>query len=449
MNFNFLNVAMITAAFGSLTMFWNHFMGFFNRISGFVIVSVEISHGSSSDIVMNYLWKHYKCSRAAQRKFAALERYIRPAGRHGVVPFEMTGRALTFLDGWKPFFVSLSAGKDGVANGELKISFVRGMFDIEQIMIEAAKEHTDNMHSSGNTFSRYYVRKMYGRGLGKDGESIGKDAPDSVKAMGENDSHRPLGITKDELGAPIAEEPFGGLSYPPHIEEFKDEIRRWKKSEMWYKSKNLNWRLGAGAFGPPGTGKTSFVRAIAQDMDMPIHIYDLTTMNNQELTSRWRESLNASPCVVLFEDLDRVFDKDKNIRSTTDHASVTLDCLLNCINGMEPANGILVFVTANDVSKLDPALGVPDEDGKSTRPGRLDRAVFFGPLDKEQRVKIATRILSDCLEFLIDTVNAGEGETGAQFEDRCGKLALAHYWGKPRVYLQMKSPIKNGAETIA
>ena len=428
-----MNLAYLMAGASSVGLLWNQIRSFIQRFSSYFIVNVELT-GNSADLFMRFAWKNYKSTKYGTRRFYALHKYIRPKSYTGYVPFEQTGKIMTFFKGWKPLFVSTNQEKN--SSGGTNITYVRGMFDIEEILIEAAHLYNDDRHNANKDNSRYYVRKVFGTSLkkrGYDGESK-SDAPETIASNNDLDEGRPIGFNLSDLGAPVSKIPFSDLSYPKHIEDFKSEIIRWKKSEEWHRSKGLRWRMGAGMYGPPGTGKTSFARAIGQELDMPIHIYDLTTMSNQDLVNAWRNSLNASPCIVLFEDIDRIFDKDKNIKSTGDNPSVTLDCLLNCINGVEPADGILVLVTANDMSKLDPALGVPEGDGKSTRPGRLDRGVYFGALEKEQRLKIANRILSDCPQFIEATVKAGDGETGAQFEKRCGDIAIEDYWGKPKIF---------------
>src|SRR5262249_47569960 len=115
------------------------------------------------------------------------------------------------------------------------------------------------------------------------------------------------------------------------------------------------------------------------------------------------------------------------------------DCLLNCLDGVERADGIFTIVTTNDISKVDPALGQPRKlpDGTiefiSTRPGRIDKAVELTYMEPEDKKRMARRILGDyheqylaMLEF-IDRYPALE-ETPAQFQERCGQIALACFW---------------------
>ena len=434
--------AMATAGIGGVSMFWNNLKGMFTRVESLVIVSIEIDGGYLQEDFMDYLWENFKFSKFGKRKFKAQDEFIRPKNRIGRVALETAGKTLTFWKDYKPIFISTRADANGGNQLGITISFIRGTFNLEGLFIKATHARDYKKHEHGLENQRYYVKKCFGKRSSyqnKGNKTMAED--DSLPLQGKtftgstvSTGDRPLFWKKEELGVPISNKPFDNLAYSSDVLDFAEEVKRWKESKQWFQDKGLPWRLGVLLAGVPGTGKTSFVRAIGQSLDLPIHCYDLTTMDNQELTKHWENSLSESPCIVLFEDIDRVFDKDKSIKTAQDKAPLTLDCLLNCISGVQPADGILVVVTANDVTKLDPALGVPDETGKSTRPGRLDRAVYVGVLDEEGRYKIANRILSDNPELIHATVKLGEGETGAQFENRCSKLALEHYWGKPKVY---------------
>lgn len=429
---DFHNSTMITAGagigLGSLTLFWNQAKELFVRFYSIFVVSVEVV-GDADNAMLSYLWNNFKVSRLGDRRFTGLSRFIRSKNRYGRVAFEMTGKTLTFYKGYRPIFVAGQFDKDGNGQGVTRISFIRGTYDIETLLVESMNSWDEKSHSRNNISSRYYVRKCFGRAIrnGKD-DSQQLSSKDQPKSFEDLDSLRPLFYKKADLGAPTEKDPFDNLAYSKNVSLLETDIRRWHSSREWFKERGIPWRLGAGLYGSPGTGKTSFVRAIAQDLDLPIHVYDLTTMDNQELVEFWSDSLNSAPCIVLFEDIDRIFDKDKNVKTNKNKSPLTLDCLLNCINGVQAADGILVMLTANDITKIDPALGVPDETGKSTRPGRLDSAVYFGPLDKEGREKIAKRILKGYEHLIDDIVVLGDNESGAQFENRCSKVALEEYW---------------------
>ena len=104
------------------------------------------------------------------------------------------------------------------------------------------------------------------------------------------------------------------------------------------------------------------------------------------------------------------------------------------LNGIDSNDGVFIFVTTNRVETLDPAIGVPRTDKKvngtmiSTRPGRIDRAIELSLLDEECRTKIAKRILNNFPEIVEKIVKAGDGDTGAQFQERATQVALKKFW---------------------
>lgn len=109
--------------------------------------------------------------------------------------------------------------------------------------------------------------------------------------------------------------------------------------------------------------------------------------------------------------------------------SLSFDCLLNTISGVGNSDGVLLFITTNNLDKLDSALGTETE-GKSSRPGRIDKILFLGLMQEPERRKLANLILEDFPEIIEEVVKLGEGETAAQFQDRCAQLALKKFWNK-------------------
>lgn len=431
-----LKYTWIMAAFATAGTVWAYARGVLGRLSQILVVSVDVGSGFAQQALYAYAWKNLKSSPLAMRRFEGRSTYIRPLARSGLVGTEINGESALFFDGWKPLFVSSSATQAGGSqhNGPgVRVSFIRGTFQIENLLVKAFEFWNNWSHDLNQGSSRYYIVKKFGRNGIASREGTDTQDPSIAKSSdaGITPDLRPLGYSLEDLGEPVTDKPFTRLSYGPEILAFIKEVARWKKSENWFKVRGMSWRLGALLKGLPGNGKSSFVKAIAQENDMPVHVYDLSTMSNREFTSAWEHSLGCTPCVVLWEDMDRIFDSDKNIRVPANGQALTMDCLLNCISGVRPADGILLLVTANDTSKLDTALGVPEPDGKSTRPGRLDRVLEFGSPDESGRRSIATRILSDCPALIEETVLAGANETGAQFEKRCGDIAVREFWKTP------------------
>ena len=149
-------------------------------------------------------------------------------------------------------------------------------------------------------------------------------------------------------------------------------------------------------------------------------------LHNQELQESWSRMLSEVPCMAVIEDIDSVFHGRENVVSKEKQA-LTFDCLLNCLDGIQRANGLFVAVTTNHIERIDEALASPDGE-ISSRPGRIDRTLYIGNLDEECRLKIARKILHDRIDLQERLVYEGDGDTAAQFQERCSRVALEMLW---------------------
>lgn len=425
------------ALLGLLAACWGRIKDLAWRFVGLLIIRTKLE-GDASVAILYHCWTKMKRSRTGDRRFGSIQEFVRPVKRHLVVGYEDIGvQSVVFWQGWRPLLASFDAGdsnKPALSCG-VNLSFIRGMFNLEKLLIESIDALNEWRHKGNH--SRFRVDKRYGMGsMRRRGFGEGKDKSPSYMA-GEvgrertNPDRRFLKWKRTELGADDGDgDPWGCLAFPKDIEVVMDEAKRWLASEKWYREKKIPWRRGFLLYGRPGTGKTSLVRALAQDMDLPVVCFDLASMSNEEFYSSWRQLMQDAPCVALLEDVDVVFQGREN-RLGDEGGGLTFDCLLNCLSGIESADGVLVFVTTNRIEDLDQALGVSetgDSMGMSTRPGRIDRAVELGTLDEDCRRRIAERVLIDCQEDIDRLVEEGDGMTGAQFVDLCANLALGKYW---------------------
>lgn len=134
----------------------------------------------------------------------------------------------------------------------------------------------------------------------------------------------------------------------------------------------LPWHRGYLLHGPPGTGKTSMVKALANEFNLDlwyVAIGDLT--KEASLVALLGEVGPRS--ILLLEDVDTLqITHDRN-ETSTDAAppgsSIGLSSLLNALDGVATPHGLITFMTTNHFDRLDPAL---------TRAGRMDRVEEFG-----------------------------------------------------------------------
>jgi len=439
-NFGWL-IAGSAAAAGFIGMFWGYVRSLWNQVSSRVIVSCEI-RGRLAEATGMYFWRHFRVSRFGFRTFLGWLMYVRPVKRVQLIALETIGHSgRLYWRGWRPLWLSrIPPGEKGAIhiNGQfepsgLKLIFLRGIFNIDQLLTEAVTEYNHLQATNDNNLrNRYCVTYIFGtanKPINMSSESKPGCPSHETPEWGWNPvstlQHRVLQWSPDDLGtnrvnhgSALAQQ---ALSQDSRV--MVEEVRRWKTAENWYKARGIPWRRGWLLHGAPGTGKTSLVRAVAEDFDLPVFVFDLATLYNDELQASWHKMLCHVPCVALIEDIDTIFEGRENKAG----GHLTFDCLLNCLDGVERTDGVLLIITTNRLDKLDPALGVPSSQ-TSTRPGRVDRVLELRDLDEAGRRQLCHRILHEWPETWEETVRLGAGETGAQFQERCTQLALTKYW---------------------
>lgn len=203
-----------------------------------------------------------------------------------------------------------------------------------------------------------------------------------------------------------------------------EKINFFLNNKSWYYEKGIPYSLGIGLHGPPGTGKTSFIKALANYTKRHIIVISLKTIKTKQQLEKFffentyndnneNNSITWDKKILVFEDIDCIGDIildrskkytcDKNILEKTANNEkitqkntkaneikigeilqavcdlndvetstvsglnkeqpITLDDILNLWDGIRETPGRILIISSNHYSKLDPAL---------TRPGRID-----------------------------------------------------------------------------
>ena len=200
--------------------------------------------------------------------------------------------------------------------------------------------------------------------------------------------------------------------------ELISKIDFFLKNKDWYYEKGIPYSLGIGLHGPPGTGKTSFIKALANYTGRHIIVISLKLIKtksqleqfffeNTYNSSNEKNSISFDKKIIVFEDIDCIGDivldrnkKSKKINSKEEkkmklddsnsvkiadviesiceinqtsskpvnisiEEPISLDDILNLWDGIRETPGRILIISSNHYDKLDPAL---------IRPGRIDIA---------------------------------------------------------------------------
>ncbi|GLJ26092.1 hypothetical protein SUGI_0500480 [Cryptomeria japonica] len=149
---------------------------------------------------------------------------------------------------------------------------------------------------------------------------------------------------------------FHTLALDPSIKKtIINDLDRFKAGKDFYRQIGRAWKRGYLLHGPPGTGKSSLIAALANYMKYDIYDLELTKVShNQELRALLTQTNEKA--IIVIEDIDCSLDLTD--RECKQRSQLTLSGLLNFTDGLWSCCGeerIIIFTT-NHPEHLDPPL---------------------------------------------------------------------------------------------
>ena len=112
--------------------------------------------------------------------------------------------------------------------------------------------------------------------------------------------------------------------------------------------------------GPPGTGKTSLVKALANEFNLDLWYISLSDLSKESSLMNLITAVGPRS-LLLLEDIDTM--QITHDRDNSEQGKISMSSLLNALDGVATPHGLITVMTTNRFEVLDLAL---------TRAGRMD-----------------------------------------------------------------------------
>ncbi len=187
----------------------------------------------------------------------------------------------------------------------------------------------------------------------------------------------------------------------------------------WYQERGITYKRGYLLYGPPGTGKSSLAKAITCKYSSSLFCVNLASVPGDDALAHTihnakRRTRGKELTFILLEDVDcisvtnhRDADKKENLDER-----VTLNGVLNVLDGVASLENTVIIMTTNRKEILDPAL---------IRPGRADKHFLIDVLDKAAIIEYVSKFFRE--EVSPRGVPKGLSICGSELQNICMESA--------------------------
>src|SRR5690606_22344018 len=158
--------------------------------------------------------------------------------------------------------------------------------------------------------------------------------------------------------------------------DLKHDLALWRQGELGWSEMSTRLLLS----GPPGTGKTTFARALCNTLQVPLlatsvakwleaaYLGDVLKL----MSSAFETAQGHAPAILFLDEIDNIGRRGGDGDRYGNYWDTLVNRMLEFLDGVSRTDGVIVVGATNQPEKIDPAL---------LRSGRLERHVRIAKPD--------------------------------------------------------------------
>jgi cell division protease FtsH len=180
--------------------------------------------------------------------------------------------------------------------------------------------------------------------------------------------------------------------------DLRSDLKLWRDGAIEWEEMSTRLLLS----GPPGTGKTTFARALCNSLQLPMLATSVATWLQpsylgdvlKRMSRAFEEAQQNAPSILFIDECDAIGSRQDNAREHADYWNTVIARMLELLDGAARTSGVIIVGATNRPEFIDKAL---------TRSGRLEKHVVIPKPDVDALCGILAHHVGSDLASVLET----------------------------------------------